>query len=386
MVLAWGVSWIINSRHEYYQVLENMARELFILKKNDFVSSIVLNNKDILYSEKRYIQAVFPYVREINFLIVDKNEYVTKPFKRVEAELTEKSRLRLEKIYPIYIGEFLIGNVDIVLEDKKLKESIYISTFFLIMICLAFIGIGYYILRSFSLEESLKTKKDELNKNISFIIHDLKNPITAINNIAYLLQNNVNEPSLIERIKLLTEDLQEKISYIINITKVDFTVMKEKKENINLYQFVSSLIEKLLFIRINNPIVIENKIDKRLNLTLPVDVLEIVLDNLISNAIKYTKEGKVSIESVIEGVDLKILITDTGIGIPSEEQNKVFDIFYRSSNIKDKNIKGTGVGLTLVKRALDHLKWDIKLESPLYENGKGTRVIIRIPFYARLLN
>ncbi|HOJ49768.1 MAG TPA: ATP-binding protein [Spirochaetota bacterium] len=386
IVLSWSLSWIINARTDYYKILENISKEFFVLKKNDFLNNITSNKKDLLHSEKEHIEKTFFYIKEINFFISETKEYIKRKFKESYLEITIKENLTLEKIYPLYLNNKFLGNIHLILEDKIIKDSLYISIIFLILICISFISLGYHIIKTFNLEDIIKEKKSEINKNISYIIHELKNPITAINNIAYLLKDKENnkDKELVEKIKKLTEELNEKVSYIINITKVDFNIMREKTERINLYNFISTIIDKLLYIKVDQIIKIENKIDKSINLNIPVDILEIIMDNIISNSIKYTEDGEIIIETRILDKDLEIIITDTGIGIPEKDREKVFDIFYRSSNIKN-NIKGSGVGLALVKKAIDYLKWEIKIESPVF-NNKGTKVIIKIPFYTRFLN
>ena len=377
VVAAWGISWIITSRADYYRILENKADDLLIFKKDYFLTNIVLKQPNLLYKEKKYLEKTFPYLKEINFLIAEKGQYIIKEFD-LKAP-TIRNKLVLGKVYPLFLNNILVGGVQIILEDKKLKDSIYINTIFLLLICLLFIGLGYYIIKNLNLEEIIKEKTNELNYNISYIIHELKNPITAINNIAYILKDCNENKNLINRIRKLSEEMEEKIANIINIQNLDFNIMSQKIELINLYEFISEIVKKLYYIKTENEIQIENNIEKNINIKLPKEIVQIILSNIISNSIKYTIEGNIVIESTISNREIEITITDTGIGIPPEDKEKIFDVFYRSENAKKEKIKGTGIGLALVKKAIDQLNWNIIIESPVKDN-KGTRVRIKIPF------
>ncbi len=109
------------------------------------------------------------------------------------------------------------------------------------------------------------------------------------------------------------------------------------------------------------------------------DLLPQVLENLVSNAIKYTPEGgevKIRFEHSTDGAGVRLLVEDTGIGIPAKEQSQLFTEFFRASNARALEEEGTGLGLVLVKRTVDRLGGDLKLAS---EVGSGTTVRLRIP-------
>jgi len=111
-----------------------------------------------------------------------------------------------------------------------------------------------------------------------------------------------------------------------------------------------------------------------------VDLLKELMENLVSNAIKYTPEGG-EVEVRFEGAgpaEVRIVVRDTGIGIPEKEQGKLFAEFYRASNAKKHSPAGTGLGLALVKQTVERHHGTIALESA---EGRGTRVTIEIPVH-----
>ena len=108
------------------------------------------------------------------------------------------------------------------------------------------------------------------------------------------------------------------------------------------------------------------------------DLLEQVMENLVSNAIKYTPEGgHVEVRFERLGVDqVRLTVRDTGIGVPTEEQSRLFEEFFRASNAKRVTASGTGLGLALVRQTVDRHSGRLQLESA---EGEGTTVIIDLP-------
>ncbi len=104
-------------------------------------------------------------------------------------------------------------------------------------------------------------------------------------------------------------------------------------------------------------------------------ILKNVLFNLLSNAIKYSEEGKpIDCHMITTKGELKIEITDYGIGIPEAEQQHLFTPFFRAHNVE--NIQGTGLGLNIVKRYIDLMKGEVTFKSA---SGVGTTFYVSIP-------
>ena len=102
-----------------------------------------------------------------------------------------------------------------------------------------------------------------------------------------------------------------------------------------------------------------------------------ILQNLLSNAIKYTPEkGKVNLEIGLEKGCLQIKISDSGLGIPASQQNKIFSKLFRADNVRATDTEGTGLGLYIIKSILDNVNGKIWFES--IEN-KGTTFFVCLP-------
>jgi len=148
----------------------------------------------------------------------------------------------------------------------------------------------------------------------------------------------------------------------------------------NLYVLAQKIINgSLRFAQANN---IELKLEA--SETLPnvftdPDKITMVIQNLIDNAIKYTK-GKGEVKTTMEATDglVKVAIKDTGVGIPRSQQKHIFQKFFRSDNIMKHQTVGTGLGLFIARSVIEESKGKIWFES---EEGKGTTFYLTLPAY-----
>jgi anti-sigma regulatory factor (Ser/Thr protein kinase) len=106
------------------------------------------------------------------------------------------------------------------------------------------------------------------------------------------------------------------------------------------------------------------------------DFLQEILNNLIENAIKYTPAGWITVNVKADDYNVQIIVEDTGIGIPRDETEHIFQKFYRVDNSDTREIGGTGLGLALVKQRVELMGGKIWVES---EQGKGSRFIVMMP-------
>jgi len=102
----------------------------------------------------------------------------------------------------------------------------------------------------------------------------------------------------------------------------------------------------------------------------------LVVDNLIDNAVAYTEEGSVRVRLATEGGRAVLSVADTGIGIPARDQERIFERFYRVDKARSREEGGTGLGLALVRHAVDRAEGTISVESEL---GHGSTFTVRLP-------
>jgi signal transduction histidine kinase len=118
--------------------------------------------------------------------------------------------------------------------------------------------------------------------------------------------------------------------------------------------------------------------DAPLNVRMDRQALRLVLSNLVSNAVKYTRAGSVGVRLWQEGSWALLEVEDTGIGIPSKDIPNLFREFYRASNARGSDIQGTGVGLSGVKELVERFGGEIGFES---EENEGSVFVVRLPLH-----
>jgi two-component system, sensor histidine kinase and response regulator len=219
---------------------------------------------------------------------------------------------------------------------------------------------------------------------LSVLSHELKAPLNAIDGYLKIIKErqfgeNVEayEEMLdrsIERIK----GMRQLILDLLDFTKIESGKPTQKLEVVDLRKIAQISIDTL------RPYAIQKDVDVYLNareeITTQADPgeIEIIFNNLISNAVKYNRTGgrvDVFIEKLPAAV--KLSITDTGIGLSPEEKDKIFDDFVRIKNTKTRNITGSGLGLSIVKKIVEMYKGSIEVQSI---PDKGTTFSIILPF------
>lgn len=247
-------------------------------------------------------------------------------------------------------------------------------------------------------EKQLRESLDQLNeaeiakqKYIVGVVHEIKTPIAAVQSLLDLIVQNYLGPVSDEiKEKLLRAKIRstEGISLINNVLRISKLKLLEESvtERIDLREMLRSLIERQSDQAKQNKIDIRFD-DKRIE-NIPIEgdkvLLELAFSNIIGNSVKYNADGGL-IEVIVEDEvnRIKIEICDNGIGIPQKDSFKVFQQFYRASNIKNKQFEGSGLGLSLVQEIIQRYNGSIDVSSPsrLASEGKpGTCVTVKLPY------
>lgn len=245
-------------------------------------------------------------------------------------------------------------------------------------------------------ERHLRNALDELNeaekskqKYVMGIVHELKSPIAAsISYLDLLKEGYIGElpgeaRGIIQKVKSRLQDSIDDINGILRVSRFKL-LNKTEKEEIDIYKIIEGIIEKSKPVAERKNIKFEFLDERKNKKAFFGDniLINLALSNLIGNALKYTKEGNVRIELINNKENVIIEISDTGIGIPKDEIDKIFADYYRASNAVSGRIEGTGTGMQVVKDIVNSHNGNIELESPSKINlpGKpGTTVKIKIP-------
>lgn len=218
---------------------------------------------------------------------------------------------------------------------------------------------------------------------ISVLAHELKSPLNAIDGYMNILKEQSDsidlnvQKSMLERSHVRIEQMRKLIVDLLDITRLESGQRKREFAEIDLQEAARAAIDGA------SPSAQERNIAISLNTTTPVKMnadrteIEMIMNNLVSNAVKYNRDGgKVDILLEDKGDDISISVSDTGIGMSKEELSKLFGEFTRIRNPKTKNILGSGLGLSIVKKIAVMYEGDIEVTS-MPDAGSTFTVILK---------
>ncbi len=222
--------------------------------------------------------------------------------------------------------------------------------------------------------------QDSFNRQIQFVSdasHELRTPIAVIQGYANLLDRwGKNDKEALEKsiyaIKLEANSMASLVESLLFLAKGDSGTQVMEKKEISINKLIEEVIDESNVIEKDHEILSDrNDIGE---ITADYGMIKQMLRIFVSNSIKFTpKGGKIKIDSEVHKEFVKITVNDTGIGIPKDEINNIFERFYIVDKSRSKESAGSGIGLSIAKRIVDMHKGTIDVES---EEGKGTRVIV----------
>ena len=220
-------------------------------------------------------------------------------------------------------------------------------------------------------EEIVKLRK-EFSANVS---HELKTPLTSISGYAEIMKSGmVNREDMIifsERIYKEASRMIALIDDIIKLSKLDEDSVELEREEVDLYELCEDIVERLTMSARKRDVCVELGGEPVVYYGVK-QMLDEMIFNLCENAIKYNvPQGKVLLWVGNSPEGVKIIVQDTGIGIPKDQQERVFERFYRVDKSHSKETGGTGLGLSIVKHGAIVHHAQIRVDS---EVGKGTKM------------
>ena len=226
-----------------------------------------------------------------------------------------------------------------------------------------------------------KLERESLRREFSAnVSHELKTPLTSISGFAEIMQGglvkNEDIPKFAGRIYKESQRLLQLVEDVIQISQLDEEKTSYVWEPVDVYQVCKNAFESLKekAKRLNVHLYI---CGERMKMEAVRTLLEEAVYNICDNAIKYNRnDGSVSVFLTQTAQEIQIVVKDTGVGIPKEDQDRVFERFYRVDKSHSKEIGGTGLGLSIVKHAVGALKGSVILRS---EEGNGTEITLRFP-------
>jgi two-component system phosphate regulon sensor histidine kinase PhoR len=236
--------------------------------------------------------------------------------------------------------------------------------------------------RTYQRLEELEQAKSDF---VFTVAHELKAPVAAIQSILRVLLEGYageifqKQKELIDRAERRLIALQGLIRDLLALGALKGALPEAKKTDVILNGIVNRVVEavqpeveqKGLELRVEVP-------DTLVTIKANDDDLERLLSNLLENAVKYTPpKGKVRLQLSLNNNAVRIVVSDTGIGISPESMPRIFEEFYRAKNAKEMGQEGTGLGLSLVKHIVDRYHGEIDVESKVREGSTFTVTLPR---------
>ena len=226
-------------------------------------------------------------------------------------------------------------------------------------------------------------KLDNMRKDfVANVSHELKTPLTSIEGFAETLLDNENadinqKKHWIEVIYDNSVRMEKIVQDLLTLSKYDKKDTKSETINFDLGMLAKKCCEKFE-IEVKRK---KQKLECYVTADVPpvhadYDGIERVIINIISNSVKYKKEGGTISVYVGYLTDAYVKVKDNGIGIPKEDLDKIFERFYRVDKARSRQMGGTGLGLSIAKEIIEKNNGNIDIKS---EIGKGTEVVLRIP-------
>lgn len=215
--------------------------------------------------------------------------------------------------------------------------------------------------------------RQDFTANVS---HELKTPLTAISGYAELIENGMvgeeQEKHFLQEIRKNSDRLLSLINDIIRLSELDRTENQPAFEVIDLYDTVEECMDALTVNAQKRQVTLSFE-GEHANIRGNREMIRELTDNLVQNAIRYNKENGNVLVRVTGGATPSLIVKDTGIGIPIEDQKRIFERFYRVDKSRSKATGGTGLGLAIVKHIVEIHDAKIELESTV---NVGTQITV----------
>ena len=227
-----------------------------------------------------------------------------------------------------------------------------------------------------------KLEKKYYDDKINFFIntaHDIRTPLSLVlaplNDMAKDKQLSEQSKNFLSMAQRNGDKLMKMVTQLLDIQKYDTNNIKINVQQVTLKKFLIHEIERFetLATQKKQSITIGNCVDS--DVWIDQNILEAILENLISNAIKYTPEnGSIEVSAVLENGEIALKVKDSGIGIPQNDQKGIFGLFYRAKNAINSKESGTGLGLMITKNMAEKMNATLSFES---KEGKGTTFTLK---------
>lgn len=316
------------------------------------------------------------------FIIIDSRtevlSYNTAALKILGSDFTGSSR----SVLVLNRSEAFRSAVEDALAGKRSETDLTLSEkIYQVIATPAFTGSSVTGAVMIILDITEKEAREELRREFtSNVSHELKTPLTTIYGISDMLVGGIVKPEDIPGFaKNIRDEASRMITLIQDILKLsqlDENTFSDQRERVDLYELAQSAAERLRPQADEKHVTI-SVTGERSEFTGIATVLEEMIYNLLDNAVKYNKQGgRADVDVRSSGDDIVVTVSDTGIGVPADSIDRIFERFYRADKSHSRKIGGTGLGLSIVKHGVSLHGGSITVKS---SEGSGTTFTMALP-------
>jgi signal transduction histidine kinase len=234
---------------------------------------------------------------------------------------------------------------------------------------------------AFELEES-KAESKRKTFFLNAISHDLRTPLNGLMLQADLAELSASGNDLetlqesLREIKASARTTADLLSSFLELARLDFSDDSNRESRFSPAEVVAQVINAARPLAERKGLEIHSEMPAGLQLRTDRIKLERILQNLVSNAVKFTERGRIEVRLTTSGRDAALEVVDTGVGIPAEQIGTIFEEFYQVNNSERDSTKGFGLGLAIARRLARQLGGGLEVES---ESGRGSRFSVTLP-------
>ena len=316
------------------------------------------------------------------FIIIDSRtevlSYNTAALKILGSDFTGSSR----SVLVLNRSEAFRSAVEDALAGKRSETDLTLSEkIYQVIATPAFTGSSVTGAVMIILDITEKEAREELRREFtSNVSHELKTPLTTIYGISDMLVGGIVKP---EDIPGFAKNIRDEagrmitlIQDILKLSQLDENTFSDQRERVDLYELAQSAAERLRPQADEKHVTI-SVTGERSEFTGIATVLEEMIYNLLDNAVKYNKQGgRADVDVRSSGDDIVVTVSDTGIGVPADSIDRIFERFYRADKSHSRKIGGTGLGLSIVKHGGSLHGGSITVKS---SEGSGTTFTMALP-------
>ncbi|MCH7323490.1 MULTISPECIES: cell wall metabolism sensor histidine kinase WalK [Solibacillus] len=289
------------------------------------------------------------------------------------------SVLRLDQEYSF---EDLIHMKDPVNLDFSMSDTPYIlrANFSVIQKETGFVNGLITVLHDITEQEKIDMERREFVANVS---HELRTPLTTMRSYLEALADGAWRdeniaPTFLNVTQTETERMIRLVNDLLQLSKMDSQEYELNFEFVEFNKFFTRIIDRFEMSKSQNVEFVRLLPEKSYYVDIDTDKLTQVIDNIISNALKYSPDGgNIRFGFTVHDNMLRVMISDDGMGIPKENVSRIFDRFYRVDRARARSMGGTGLGLAIAREMIETHGGKIWAES---EEGQGTTIFFTLPY------